>query len=128
MDETIMYEGRQVVVSAEVAAFLSSDDRRLHAGARSDRRHLSRENFETVPKADLWVRRFELENKVQRTLRMESLCTALAALSATERELIHLYYFEERTMAEIGSIFGISKMAVSKRHAKLLDMLRGLIW
>ena len=51
----------------------------------------------------------------------------VAELSAQEQELISLRYDGELSMEEIGKVFGISKMAVSKRLKKLHAKLRSSV-
>jgi RNA polymerase sigma-70 factor (ECF subfamily) len=52
---------------------------------------------------------------------------ALATLSTEDRALVHLHYFEERTLADIAAIVGSTrdalKMRLSRARAKLRDVL-----
>ena len=48
-------------------------------------------------------------------------------MSVQEQELISLRYDGELSMEEIGKVFGISKMAVSKRLKKLHAKLRSSV-
>ena len=125
-DTVVFYNGEQVSVPKEVAEFLEEDRKRAQAQARQDKRHLSRSEFETVLSSHVSAGR-PLEQSVLWNLRLENLRKAVAELSAQEQELISLRYDGELSMEEIGKIFGISKMAVSKRLKKLHVKLRGSV-
>lgn len=45
-------------------------------------------------------------------------------LKEQDRLIITLYYYERLTMAEIGSVLGVSESRVCQRHAEILDHLR----
>ncbi len=125
-DTVVFYNGEQVSVPKEVAEFLEEDRRRAQAQARQDKRHLSRSEFETVLSSHMSAGR-PLEQSVLWNLRLENLRKAVAELSAQEQELISLRYDGELSMEEIGKVFGISKMAVSKRLKKLHAKLRSSV-
>ncbi len=125
-DTVVFYNGEQVSVPKEVAEFLEEDRRRAQAQARQDKRHLSRSEFETVLSSHVSAGR-PLEQSVLWNLRLENLRKAVAELSAQEQELISLRYDGELSMEEIGKVFGISKMAVSKRMKKLHEKLRSSV-
>ena len=125
-DTVVFYNGEQVSVPKEVAEFLEEDRRRAQAQARQDKRHLSRSEFETVLSSHVSAGR-PLEQSVLWNLRLENLRKAVAELSAQEQELISLRYDGELSMEEIGKVFGISKMAVSKRLKKLHAKLRSSV-
>ena len=125
-DTVVFYNGEQVSVSKEVAEFLEQDRKRAQAQARQDKRHLSRSEFETVLSSHVSAGR-PLEQSVLWNLRLENLRKAVAELSAQEQELISLRYDGELSMEEIGKVFGISKMAVSKRMKKLHEKLRSSV-
>lgn len=125
-DTVVFYNGEQVSVPKEVAEFLEEDRKRAQAEARQDKRHLSRSEFETVLSSHVSAGR-PLEQSVLWNLRLENLRKAVAELSAQEQELISLRYDGELSMEEIGKVFGISKMAVSKRLKKLHAKLRSSV-
>ena len=125
-DTVVFYSGEQVSVPKEVAEFLEEDRKRAQAQARQDKRHLSRSEFETVLSSHVSAGR-PLEQSVLWNLRLENLRKAVAELSAQEQELISLRYDGELSMEEIGKVFGISKMAVSKRLKKLHEKLRSSV-
>ena len=125
-DTVVFYNGEQVSVPKEVAEFLEQDRKRAQAQARQDKRHLSRSEFETVLSSHVSAGR-PLEQSVLWNLSLENLRKAVAELSAQEQELISLRYDGELSMEEIGKVFGISKMAVSKRLKKLHAKLRSSV-
>ena len=125
-DTVVFYNGEQVSVPKEVAEFLEQDRKRAQAQARQDKRHLSRSEFETVLSSHVSAGR-PLEQSVLWNLRLENLRKAVAELSAQEQELISLRYDGELSMEEIGKVFGISQMAVSKRLKKLHAKLRSSV-
>lgn len=128
MGKTIQYGDELVYVSDEVAEFLDSDRKRQEAQSRSDRRHLSKSDFETVLSAINPLSADGLVRHVIKNLTLEKLHSVLASLPYNEQQLVDLYYFDEARMDEIGErLGGISKMAVSKRHKKLLAKLRSLM-
>ena len=118
----IVYNGEQVSVPKEVADFLEQDRKREQAQEKQDARHLSKSEFETVPSGSDCVRR-PVEDAVLRKLRLENLWGAIAELDVQGQNLLSLRYIGELTMEEIGQIYGISRMAVSKRLKKLHEKL-----
>ena len=118
----IVYNGEQVSVPKEVADFLEQDRKREQAQEKQDARHLSKSEFETLPSGSECVKR-PVEDAVLRNLRLENLRGAIAELDVQGQNLLSLRYSGELTMKEIGQIYGISRMAVSKRlktlHKKL---------
>ena len=114
----IIYNGEQVSVPKEVADFLEQDRKRQQAQDKQDARHLSKSEFETVPSGLDCVRR-PVEDAALRNLRLENLRKTIAELDAQGQNLLSLRYSDALTMDEIGHIYGISKMAVSKRLKKL---------
>ena len=118
----IEYNGEQVSVPKEVADFLEQDQKRKQAQKKQDSRHLSKSEFETVLSGSDCVRR-PVEDAVLRNLRLENLRKAVANLDDKDQTMISLRYSGELTMEEIGQIYDISKMAVSKRLKKLHEKL-----
>lgn len=118
----IEYNGEQVSAPKEVADFLEQDWKRERAQKKQDSRHLSRSEFETVLSGSDCVRR-PVEDAVLRNLRLENLRKAVVNLENKDQEMISLRYSGELTMEEIGQIYDISKMAVSKRLKKLHEKL-----
>ena len=118
----IEYNGEQVSVPKEVADFLEQDQKREQAQKKQDSRHLSKSEFETVLSGSDCVRR-PVEDAVLRNLRLENLRKSVANLDDKDQKLISLRYSGELTMEEIGQIYDISKMAVSKRLKKLHEKL-----
>ena len=122
----ITYSGQQVSVPKEVADFLEQDRKRGQAQEKRDQRHLSRSEFETVLFCSDCVRR-PVEDAVFRNLQLECLRKAVDDLGDSGRDLIQLRYGRGLTMEEIGTIYDVSKAAVSKRLKKLHEQLRGSV-
>ena len=118
----IIYNGEQVSVPKEVADFLEQDRKREQAQDKQDTRHLSKSEFETVLSGSDCVRR-PVEDAALRNLQLENLRKAIAELDVQGQNLLSLRYSDVLTMEEIGQIYGISKMAVSKRLKKLHEKL-----
>ena len=122
----MLFRSETVSVPKEVADFLEQDQKREQAQTRQDTRHLSRSEFETVPSGWRGARR-PVEDEVLRNLRLENLQKAMNQLDQNDQCLLSLRYDDELTMEEIGKVYGISKMAVSKRLRKLHEKLRGSV-
>ena len=122
----IIYNGEPVSVPKEVADFLEQDRKREQAQDKRDERHLSKSEFETVLSGSDCVKR-PVEDAVLRNLRLENLRKAVDGLDDQGRDLIGLRYGSGLTMEEIGKIYGVSKMAVSKRLKKLHEKLRSSV-
>ena len=122
----IIYNGEQVSVPREVADFLEQDRKREQAQEKQDARHLSKSEFETVLSGLECIKR-PVEDAALRNLRLENLWGAIAELDVQGQNLLPLRYSGELTMEEIGQIYGISKMAVSKRLKKLHKKLGGSV-
>ena len=119
----ITYCGQQVSVPKEVADFLEQDRKREQAQDKQDQRHLSKSEFETVLSGSECVRR-PVEDTVLWNLQLECLRKAVDGLGTQGRDLVELRYGQGLTMEEIGTIYGVSKAAVSKRLKKLHEQLR----
>ena len=122
----IIYNGEPVSVPKEVADFLEQDRKREQAQDKQDERHLSKSEFETVLSGLGCVRR-PVEDAALRNLRLENLRKAVDGLDDQGQDLIELRYGRGLTMEEIGKIYGVSKMAVSKRLKKLHEKLRSSV-
>ena len=122
----ITYSGQQVSVPREVADFLEQDRKREQAQDKQDQRHLSKSEFEMVLFCSGCVRR-PVEDTVLWNLQLECLRKAVDDLGDSGRDLIQLRYGRDLTMEEIGTIYGVSKAAVSKRLKKLHEQLRGSV-
>ena len=118
----IIYNGEQVSVPREVADFLEQDRKREQAQDKQDTRHLSKSEFETVLSGSDCVKR-PVEDAALRNLQLENLWKAIAELDVQGQNLLSLRYSDVLTMEEIGQIYGISRMAVSKRLKKLHEKL-----
>ena len=122
----IIYSGQQVSVPKEVADFLEQDRKREQAQEKQEKRHLSKSMFETVLAGSDCIRR-PVEDAVLWHLQLETLRKAVGDLGDQGRVLIQLRYGRGLTMEEIGTIYGVSKAAVSKRLKKLHEQLRGSV-
>lgn len=128
---TIKYDDGyiEVDISKEVAECLEQDRKRQQAQDRSDRRNLSKGTFEQACIGSQRVPNNTDETYFQviHKMDLEKLRNILQTLSSDEQVLIELYYFQDWSMAKIGQYFGISKMAVSKRHKRVIKKLRELM-
>ena len=122
----INYNGEPVSVPKEVAEFLEQERKREQAQDRRDERHLSRSEFETVLSC-LGNIDPPVEDAAIQALQLETLHKAVQKLDTQEQNLIALRYGQELTMEEIGKLYGMSKMAVSKRLRKLHEKLRSSV-
>ena len=125
MQQTILYNGSKVVVSKEVAEFLDGERRREQAEERSDRRHKDFTDLETaITSMHKNVCGDPVLNEVIRKDTLERLRKVISDLDDESRCLIELHYYEERSLTATAEFFGISKQALSKRHAQLLKKMR----
>lgn len=68
-----------------------------------------------------------MEDTVLRNLQVENLRKAMEELDQEDQNLFTLRYDEKLTLEEIGKVYGVSKMTVSKRLRKLHEELRGSV-
>ena len=129
MGNTIVKYGEGTVsVSKEVAEFLEADRKRQAAEGRSDRRHTSKSDSETVlPTAHITAFSDPTFESAFKNLCFEKLQKIIADLEPHERFLIRCYFFEECTMQQIADKLGVSKTAISKQLKKLLSRIRELM-
>ena len=119
----VLYNGEPVSVPKEVAEFLDQERKREQAQDKRDERHLSRSEFETVLSC-LGNTDPPVEETAIQALQLETLRKAVDGLGDQGRDLVELRYGRGLTMEEIGTIYGVSKAAVSKRLKKLHEQLR----
>jgi RNA polymerase sigma factor for flagellar operon FliA len=62
---------------------------------------------------------------VQASETLRQLAVAVAQLGERDRAVVRLYYVENRTLAEIGSLLGVTESRVCQLHARLVGRLRG---
>ena len=119
----------EVDVSEEVYEYLEPDRKRQQAQDRSDRRHLSKGTFEQdcIGSQRVPIYTDETYLEVVHKMELEKLQSALQMLSSDEQVLIELYYYKDWSMEQIGQYFGISRMAVSKRHNRVIKKLKELM-
>lgn len=123
VDVLITYCGEEVSVPKGVADFLEADRRAMAAQGRQDRRRLSKSSFETMPDSHYCSDRHDLEDTAIGNLCLERLRKAVAMLNEDEQRLAYFRFQLEMTLEEIGTRFGVSKMAISKRLKKLTRKL-----
>lgn len=119
----------EVDVSKEVYEYLEQDRRRQQAQDRSDRRHFSKGTFEQdcIGSQRVPIITDETYLEVVHKMKLKKLQSALQMLSSDEQVLIELYYYKDWSMERIGQHFGISRMAVSKRHNRVIKRLKELM-
>ena len=61
--------------------------------------------------------------QARETLRL--LAVAVAQLGERDRTVVRLYYLENRTLAEIGKLLGVTESRVCQLHTRLVGRLRG---
>jgi RNA polymerase sigma factor FliA len=62
---------------------------------------------------------------VQARETLRQLADAVAGLGERDRTVIRLYYLENRTLAEIGAMLGVTESRVCQLHTRLVGRLRG---
>lgn len=78
--------------------------------------HLVRDDSSSNPTSTLE------ENEIKAAIK-----SALSVLSERERQLLHLYYFEDQTLQEISHILHVSESRVCQLHSQALKRLRTVI-
>ena len=125
MQQTILYNGSKVVVSKEVADFLDEERRRKQAEEKSDSRHRDFTDLQTaITSIHKNVFTDPVLNEVIRKDTLERLRKVISDLDDESRWLIELHYYQERSLTATAEFFGITKQALSKRHAQLLKKMR----
>ena len=119
----------EVDIFKEVYEYLEQERRRQQAQDRSGRRHLSKGTFEQdcIGSQRVPIYTDETYLEVIHKMELEKLRSALRMLSSEEQALIELYYYRDLSMEQIGQYFGISRIAVSKRHNRIIKKLRELM-
>ncbi len=64
-------------------------------------------------------------NVAERTELKKMIAQAISALPDREKQVLILYYYEELTLKEIGSILAVTESRVSQLHTKAIMRLRG---
>lgn len=62
---------------------------------------------------------------VQAAETLRQLALAVGQLGERDRAVVRLYYLENRTLAEIGSVLGVTESRVCQLHTRLVGRLRG---
>ncbi|MCC6755776.1 MAG: sigma-70 family RNA polymerase sigma factor [Solirubrobacterales bacterium] len=66
---------------------------------------------------------FEPDNMASRTQLRHALDTAMAGLPERYRKVVVLYYTNEMTMKEIGSMLGVNESRISQIHKAALERM-----
>lgn len=119
MSKRILYEGQFIEVSDEIAAFFEEERKRKAAWERRESRsHLITKTY--VPDDYYhFLTKDALPNHVVKNLALEQLHKEIGALPEKDRTLLHMRYWQGKTMQEIGDVLGVSKMAISKRLKRI---------
>ena len=64
------------------------------------------------------------QDRLERREIENSLRHVLAAMPDKERHLIEMYYFEDKTLEQVGVALGLSKSWTSRLHARAIELLR----
>jgi RNA polymerase sigma factor for flagellar operon FliA len=64
-----------------------------------------------------------MEQKTEFQKIKELVCDAIEGLPDKERKLIKMYYFQNKTLEEIGEVLNLSKSWTSRLHARGLELL-----
>ena len=65
----------------------------------------------------------DMERRAEFQKIKEKVCDAIEGLPDKERKLIKMYYFQNKTLEEIGQQLDLSKSWTSRLHARALEML-----
>ena len=72
--------------------------------------------------------RFEAQDAALDLGRMsERVRAAIRALPPRERQLMELYYFEDKNLEEAGAVMNLSKSWACRLHARAIDLLRSAL-
>lgn len=85
--------------------------------------HENRDGYRPMQFAD---NRADVEQIIIHSDEKERLHRAIQELDCKDSIIVKKYYFEDKTMVEIGKELGISAMAVSKRLKKIPDKIKKL--
>ena len=119
----IVYNGEQVSVPKEVADFLEQDRKRQQAQDKQDARHLSKVSLKRCCPVRI-ASSVPWRMQCSGTSGLKICGESLRNWTCKGQNLLSLRYSGELTMDELGQIYGISKMAVSKRLKKLHEKLK----
>jgi RNA polymerase sigma factor (sigma-70 family) len=127
----VLADGRtvEVEVTEEVARALVDHRRADESAARVSRRHNEasldefRDEYDWEP-ADLTKC---VETQVIQRERASALWSAIAGLTEKQRELVIMYYFEDKTERQIASLLGINRSNVNRRLETIKKSLRNFL-
>ncbi len=67
-----------------------------------------------------FISKYDLEKEVEKKVLVEHLYNSLEILSDTERELIKMIYFDNKTERECAKFYGISQKNINKKKNRIL--------
>jgi RNA polymerase sporulation-specific sigma factor len=71
--------------------------------------------------------RIASESEEEKTIQKLSLNAAIESLTEQEQLLIRLRYRDEKTQSEVGHVFGVSQVQISRMEKKVLAKMRSMI-
>jgi RNA polymerase sigma-B factor len=118
---------RRQPTEAEVAADLSIDTKELRAGLAAVHARKSRSlDAEHGGGGSYGETLGDDDEEMARSEDRMAAAAAIRSLDPADRRLLQMYYFEERTQAQIAAVLGVSQMQVSRILRNTLHKLRVL--
>lgn len=116
-------------VSEEVyEALVNTFRKEAHAEEMRDLRHVTADGYVEGDTEDLLMDTGEsLEDFVIRQLEIQNLQKAMQSLTYTQRERLHLYFFEGLTYRQIGEKLGISDKSVRESIEAALKKIKKIL-
>ncbi len=74
-----------------------------------------------------FISRYDLEKEVEKKVLVEHLYKSLEILSDTDRELIEMIYFDNKTERECAEFYGISQKNINKKKKRILYKMYKLL-
>lgn len=107
---------------------IEMDNMQSRRNRTETRRHNSLEFMQEAQEGHMPVQftdeEADVEQMVINAYEKEKLHQAIQKLDSRDAMIVKKYYFEDKTMAEIGMELGISAMAVSKRLKKIPEKIK----
>ena len=69
----------------------------------------------------------DVQGEFERTETAEEVRQAVETLNAKQRELVRLYFYEEKTQVEIAAIFGVDQSCIAKQIKTVCGKLKKLL-
>lgn len=125
---SVDYFGQDIFVSQEVAEFLREDELYMQAQKKKEQRHLDMRDLEEISEEEYFHKDKNVEKQAIENYFISQVVELSQAILSVEihslKEILVWYYCDGLSMEAIGSRLGISKVAVSKRHKKILKRIR----